>query len=326
MQNKLVTGAGAIMFGAVPHWKLQLVLLLVHFSLRADPPAVLTSPAPSVPEDFTVQHGTFAVTILESNQVVVAIDSRVTKNQIGQPDEFQDGSEKVIPLSQQVAFFVTGANSFSTRTDTNSLVATARAVAAGWAGENKPLPLEHVANEFKMRVARDLSRLTAGDVYLLHAVAMKDGGNAVFDAVFTGQDTDAFFKLFRVACRSRASTNENGRGAYLSFDTIEEPRAGRQKLLLLGPAKLLGTGWDDPKSPLAPAIRQIRSSHVFLAEPVGAALVDFGLRQYADQPNAPVGYPIFVYTVDAKGFRMTRKIKRGEPVTFSSQNQGQPPP
>ena len=266
------------------------------------------------------------MTVLESNQVVVAIDSRVTKNAVGQPDAFSDGSEKVTPLSRQVAFFVTGAGSFSTRDYTNALVTTAQDVAAGWARENQPLPLEHVANEFKMRVARDLSRLTPADVHLLYEVAMKDGGSTVFDAVFTGQDADGSFRLFRVACRSRASTNENGRVAYLSFDTVQEHRTGRQKLLLLGPSKLFGTGWDDPKSPLAPAIRQIKSSNVLLAEPTGAALVDFGLRQYADQPDSPVGYPIFVYTIDAKGFRMTRKIKQGEPVTFSSQNQGQPPP
>ena len=173
---------------------------------------------------------------------------------------------------------------------------------------------------------RPNGRLTPADVHLLYEVAMKDGGSTVFDAVFTGQDAVGSFRLFRVACRSRASTNENGRVAYLSFDTVQEHRTGRQKLLLLGPSKLFGTGWDDPKSPLAPAIRQIKSSNVLLAEPTGAALVDFGLRQYADQPDSPVGYPIFVYTIDAKGFRMTRKIKQGEPVTFSSQNQGQSQP
>jgi hypothetical protein len=59
-----------------------------------------------------------------------------------------------------------------------------------------------------------------------------------------------------------------------------------------------------------------------MAEPIAAALVDVGLRHYGVESDSPVGYPIFVYTLDADGFRLTRKVNKGEGVPFDKSRQG----
>ena len=294
---------------------------------RPDSPALaVTEPTQaaslSVTRGLCSQHGTLAVAILETNQIVIAIDSRMTTKERGKNNRVQDGMEKVVGLSSHVAFFVTGTVALSNRRETNSLLVIAKALAAEWQKENRKLQLEELANEFKARASNALSRLTMGDINALHLDSLKQGGTNLFTAAFAGQDTDATLKLFRVICSTAVETNRGYIDARLTFEVREEKRRGKQWFLFLGSSGAFERGMTDPKSPLAPAIRQIRSSRALLAEPIAAALVDVGIRHYGDEPESPVGYPIFVYTLDADGFRLTRKVNKGEGVPFDKSKQG----
>ena len=271
---------------------------------------------------FYFQHGTLVVAVLETNQIVIAIDSRLTSGIIGQSNQIQDGVEKVIPLSPQVAFFFTGAGLFGTSTSTNSLNETAKALAADWKKDKRPIPLERFAHEFRARVAKDLSRLTTGQIHLLHLGALKQGSPNVFQAVFAGQDSDAAFKLFRITCSAAMETNNERSNAVLSFDVSEEKKVERQRFLFFGATKVFDQAMNDPNAPLASMLRGLRTSNALLAEPTAAGLVDAGVRQQCDEPDSAVGYPILVYVLDADGFRMTRKVNKGERVTFDSRDQG----
>jgi len=69
-------------------------------------------------------------------------------------------------------------------------------------------------------------------------------------------------------------------------------------------------------------MRQLKTSSGLLAEPTAAALLAAGIRDYGDGSDSPVGYPIFVYVLDVNGFRMTRKVEKGQAVPFDSRDQG----
>ncbi len=273
-------------------------------------------------DGFLVQHGTLVVTIMETNQIVIAIDSRATANRPGQTNTVEDGVEKVIPLSKHVAFFSTGAGMFHTRDSTNNLADMAKAVAADWKKENRQIQLDKLTQDFKSRVADELSRLTIADIHFLHQIAAKAGGSNVFQAVFAGMDFDAASRVLQVTCYAIVETNGGKMDAHLSFDVTEPKRIGKQWYLFLGATKVFNDGMNNPTSPLAPFMRQLKTSSGLLAEPTAAALLAAGIRDYGDGSDSPVGYPIFVYVLDVNGFRMTRKVEKGQAVPFDSRDQG----
>ena len=273
-------------------------------------------------EGFHIRRGTLVVAIMETNQIVIAIDSRVTANRPSQTNSTEDAVEKVIPLSQHVAFFSTGIGGFATRDSTNTLAHMAKALAADWKNDNRPVELDGMAQDFKARVGKELSRLTIADIGFLHRIATKDGGSNVFQAVFAGRDSDAAFRMFQVTCHAIVETNGGKMDAHLSFDVTERKRIGKQWILFFGVTKVFGHGMSDPTAPLAPFMKQLRTSHALLAEPVAASLAAAGLRELGDAPESPVGYPIFVYALDGVGFRLTRKVNKGQPVTFDPRDQG----
>ena len=268
------------------------------------------------------QHGTLVVAVLDTNQIVIAIDSRLTSGVIGQSNQVQDGVEKVVQLSPQVAFFFTGAGVFGTSVSTNSLNDTAKTLAAEWRRDKRPIQLGRFAHEFRARAAKDLSRLTTGQIQLLHSAALQQGSSNVFQAVIAGQDFDAAFKLFRVTCSAAVEANGEHTNAVLSFDVSEEKKVEKQRFLFFGATKVFDQAMNDPKAPLAPMLREVRTSNALLAEPTAAGLVEAGVRQQCDLPDSPVGYPIFVYVLDADGFRTSRKVNKGERVTFDPREQG----
>ena len=295
-------------------------LLLVNFlAARAEP-----QPIAAVGQ-VQVRGGTLAVVLSTTNQIVIAIDSRFIMNKVDEGKQVlaaEDGEEKVQTLWPHLAFFVTGAGQFETIHATNSANETARSLAKEWQAGKKPLQMERFAMEFKIRTERDLSRLSAGDIYFLHARASRTAGSNTFNAVFVGRDWDSIFKVFRVTCVSVVDTNAQPIVARLVFDVREEKTDGRGSFLFYGASRVFERGMEDPKSPLNPAFRQLRASHALVAEPTAASLLDLAMREYGDGPDSVVGYPLFVYVLDAEGFRMTRKVNKGERIPFDSTQQG----
>ncbi len=271
--------------------------------------------------DFYFHHGTLAVVLMEPDQIVIAIDSRATANRVGRANSVEDGVEKVLSLSPHVAFFFTGAGLFASRSVTNALGDIAKSVAAGWRQSQRRIQLEPFAHDFEARVAKDLSRLTLGDIHHLHLTGLKTGSSNVFQAYLAGQDADAAFKVFRVSCFTLVATNGNRFDARLAFDVSEQKREGRQWLLFLGAANIFGEGMSNPEAPLAPLMKQLKTGRGLLAEPTAAALLAAGVREYGDGPQSLVGYPLFVYAIDTNGFRLTRKIQKAERVTFDPADQ-----
>lgn len=270
---------------------------------------------------FQIQRGTLVVIVLETNQAAIAIDSRVTSNRIGRTNSVEDGVKKVIPLSRNVAFLATGAGTFITHDITNSLDEIARMLAADWKKDNREIRVEALAHEFKAWTADQLSRLTIADIGFLHGLAAKGGGSNVFQAVFLGMETNAGVRVFEVTCSAIVQTNGGKMDARLSFGVTEEKANGKQRIFFLGSNKVFGDGMNDRSAPLAPLMKELRTSKL-LPEPTAASLLAAGLREYGDGPESPVGYPIFVYALDSDGFRQTRKLAKGESVTFIPSEQG----
>jgi hypothetical protein len=117
-------------------------------------------------------------------------------------------------------------------------------------------------------------------------------------------------------------TSSDRTNATLAFDVSEEKKVEKQRFLFFGATKVFDRAMNDPSAPLAPILREVRSSHVLLAEPTAAGLAEAGVRQQCDEPDSTVGYPILVYVIDAEGLRLSRKVKKGERVTFDARDQG----
>ncbi|HWN96969.1 MAG TPA: hypothetical protein VNT99_18210 [Methylomirabilota bacterium] len=275
--------------------------------------------------DLHTEHGTLAVAVIETNKIVLAIDSRITRNPLGtntQSRSFEDGFEKINLLSPDIAFFVTGTVRLDSRRFTNSLDETARSLAREWESEKRPLQLDAFVAEFKDRTEMSLLRLSMGDIYFLHLGAQKYGGSNVFTAVFTGKDLDGSFRLVKVVCSSVVDTNARPVVARLDFEVAEEKAVRGRKFLFFGSTKIFDQATTEPKSRLGRAFQQIRSSQTFLTEPIAAALLDLAVRETGVGPDSPVGYPLFVYTSDSDGFTLARKVKAGEGVPFDPARQG----
>ncbi len=262
------------------------------------------------------------VVILESNQIVIATDSRVRAERVVRANSFEDGVEKVLPLSRDIAFFSTGTGKWVTHDATNSLDDLAKELVNEKKKEKRDVPLLELADSFKSRVSEKLSRLTIADIAFLHSISAKEGGSTVFQSVFAGRDVDAAFRTFQITCNASVGTNDGKLDARLSFDLAEVKLTGRQSMLFLGMNKVFAAAMSDPNAPLAPLMKQVKTSNALLAEPTAAALLAAAVREYGDGPTSPVGYPIFVYVIDADGFRMSRKVGKGQTVTFDPQAQG----
>jgi 20S proteasome alpha/beta subunit len=289
-------------------------------AVRVASPGGVQPPSTSVKQETYVRRGTLAVAIIESNHIVIAIDSRITTYRFGRGNLVQDNVEKVISLSPKIVFFFTGAGLFASPDSTNSLNEIAQTLASEWKRQKREIQLERFASEFKVRTATALSALSLTTLYSLHLHALKNNGSNVFQAVMGGKDADDSFKLFRVTGNAIAETNHGLVSVRLAYELMEEKRTGTQ-FVLYGVTRPLWQGANDPGSPLAPMFRQLKSSTRLLPEPVAARLVDAGIRELGDDPDSPVGYPIFVYVLDSDGCRMTRKVKKGDGVTFNPADQ-----
>ena len=269
----------------------------------------------------SLSRGTLAVAVLESNQIVLAIDSRLTISGPGKTNQVRDGTQKLVRLSPNVGFFVTGVNRFEARRWTNSLNDTAKVLATLAVAAGRAIDLRQLATEFKTEVTAELARCTPLDMYHLLVSSMKYGGSNVFSAVFVGKDADSSLRMFRVTCRVLMDTNAIPLQGTFEYDLVEHRLSGRRSFEFFGVTQVFDRAKAAPQSRVARAIRQIRSSQTILAEPIAAALLDVGVSEIGDGPGSPVGYPLFVYVADADGLRLTRQINKGAGVPFDYRKQ-----
>lgn len=275
-----------------------------------------------VAADLQWSHGTFVVIVLETNQVVVAIDSRITKTRFAEANAVQDGVQKLAALSSNVGFFVTGIGYVQGANSSNSIATTAQALAAKWNEDNRPIDLKAFANEFRARVELELSRFSSVQMYHAARRMGNGSGTTVFTAGFAGKDADGAFRLIRLTCSAAANTNQSPIEVHLVYKLIEDQAIGRRSFVMLGDLGLFESSRDDPKSRFSRAFNQLRSSRSMLPEPLAAALLDVAVSEMGEGPDSTVGYPLFIYLADADGFRLVRKVNKGEGVRFDYRLQG----
>ena len=280
--------------------------------------AALSAKAPldDVAHEIAWRHGTLAVVVVESSQVVVAIDSRWMRTQFDRADVVEDGHEKFVPLTSHVGFFNTGVGEFTNNVTGNSISVVKEAkAAANDASGGTPPSVVAIANEYRKRVEEKMSRLSMSELRGIHVGALRLQQPTVFQSVFAGRDPDGAFSLFRVTCSTALVTNFFGVEVRTEFKVVNEKDGKPQQVLFFGATGAFADVVTNAHSPLTPIFKNLKARRHLVAEPAAAALVDMGIRNHSGERN-PAGYPIFVYRVDAAGIRRTRVINQGDPVPF----------
>lgn len=142
-------------------------------------------------------------------------------------------------------------------------------------------------------------------------------GRELLECIFAGRDADNKLKTETVDVYSDSAAAQNQSFTYRVDESIgtDSPH-----LILSGEVTTLKAAFEDTQSPLGslPSFQKWEhafQSHRVSSEATAEALVDLAIKYSPNGPTSLIGYPIYVYRLDAAGsLRRVRVVSRGHAV------------
>jgi hypothetical protein len=269
----------------------------------------------------TSGHATLYVIVLDRQGITIASDSRritVTAQEI----RSSDGLEKVIPLGPKLAFMSSGLTEISIGTTVVRPSQLVRKSYAELLRRYQNVSVKDLAISFGRLTAKRLHEMScpqkARVSLLLQTLGAPD--NQVMEAIIAGLEGAANFKVETIdfyLSRMALSSVE-----VLQFDwTIHESVPDdNPRVILSGEISVLKSAFQDGASPIGhlPSFtawwQALQQGKHLDATATAEALLNLAI-QYSSPNQTRLGYPIFVYTLNAQdGLRRLRIVPEGRSV------------
>jgi hypothetical protein len=263
---------------------------------------------------------TLYVILLDEHEIVIASDAKRLILSGGNSALSSQSEEKVLRLSPRLAFMCSGATEIETTTakihaadlakelysanEAKQLFDHTMTVLAGTFGHSMSERLNQLSPEQKNRI-----------LFLRQQVALS--GRQLMECVFAGRDADNKLKIETVDVYFDLAAAQNQSFAYHVDESVG---SDSPHLILSGEVTTLKAAFEDTQSPLGSLPSFKKWEHAFQSRRVSSeataeALVDLAIKYSPQGPTALIGYPIYVYRLDATGsLRRVRVVSRGHAV------------
>jgi hypothetical protein len=262
-------------------------------------------------------HATLYVIVVGRQQIAIASDSRlVTLN--GSQIAAADGIQKVISLGNRIAFMTTGVGEISTRRVTITPDQVARECYSSMVKNGRRAGIGQLADAFGQTITERLDRLSAPAKAQIDSMVQQFGSqdNEVMESTFVGVNDNGqlLIETVNVYLFPPSSATEKAKFEW----TRHETPGDRPNIILSGEVGVLRSAFENAASPIAQLSsfqtwwQAFRDGRPVNAAQTAEALVNLAIK-YSPPDQARLGYPIFVYTVDAhNGLTKLRTVPKGK--------------
>jgi hypothetical protein len=268
-----------------------------------------------------VANATLYVIVLNKREIAIAADSRRILIESKQAKTI-DGIEKVIPLGARMSFMSSGLTEIS---GVNSQIPPSQLVRKCYADllrDTRLVSTKDLATAYAKSMTEHLNKLSDTEKAAVGSVLRQYGApnNQMMESLIAGIDVDGTPKVeiidFYLASPFSAGSDLMG------FDwTLQEATATEaQRVILSGEVAVLRNAFENGNSPIArlPSVqrwsRAVQGGKQVDAARTAEALLDLAIR-YAPPEELRLGYPIFVYTLEARsGLKKIRTVLKGKGV------------
>lgn len=142
-------------------------------------------------------------------------------------------------------------------------------------------------------------------------------GRQLIECLFAGRDADNKLKIETVDVFADSS---GGQGKYFGYHVDESVGDDSPHLILSGEVTGLKAAFEDTSSPAGslPSFQRWRNSfqsRKLSSEATAEGLVDLAIKYSPQSPDGSIGYPIYVYRLDAtRGLTRLRVVSRGHAI------------
>jgi hypothetical protein len=263
---------------------------------------------------------TLYVIVLDKGEIAIASDGKWLTVSGDNSAPVSHLEEKVVRLGPRLAFMCSGLTEIDTATvkihatdlakelysvyGTKQVFDHTMTVLAGAFGRNMSERLNQLSPEQKNRI-----------LFLSQQVATS--GRELLECVFAGRDADNKLKAETVDVYLELSAAKSQSFTYHVDESIGNDFP---HLILSGEITTLKAGFEDTQSPLGslPSFQKWErafQSHRVSPEATAEALVGLAIKYSPQGPTALIGYPIYVYRLDATGsLKRVRVVSRGHAV------------
>lgn len=268
-----------------------------------------------------VANATLYVIVLNKREIAIAADSRRILIE-GKQAKTIGGIEKVIPLGARMSFMSSGLMEIS---GVNAQIRPSQLVRKCYADllrDTRLVSTKDLATTYAKSMTEQLSKLSDTEKAAVDSVLRQYGtpNNQMMESLIAGIDTDGTTKVemidFYLASPSSAHSD------LIGFEwTLQEATATEaQRVILSGEVAVLKDAFENGNSPFAqlPSVQTwsqaVQEGKQVDAARTAEALLDLAIR-YAPPEELRLGYPIFVYTLDARSdLRKIRTVLKGKAV------------
>jgi hypothetical protein len=264
--------------------------------------------------------GTLYVIVLDERQIAIASDGKwlTVSGTSGTP--VSQIREKVIRLSPRLAFMCDGLTEIDTTTAKIHAADLAKQLNREYqaeGGSNRHMAV--LAGGFGQVMSERLSQLSPEqrNRILLLRQQLATPGRQLLECLFAGRDADNKLKIETVDVFADSSS---GQGKYFSYHVDESVGDDSPHLILSGEVTSLKAAFEDSSSPAGslPSFQKWRNSFQsrrLSAEATTEGLLDLAIKYSPESPAGSIGYPIYVYRLDAtRGLTRLRVVSRGHAV------------
>ena len=263
---------------------------------------------------------TLYVIVLDKREVAIASDGKWLTVSGDNRAPVSHLEEKVVRLGPQRAFMCSGLTEIDTATVKIRSADLAKELYSIYRAKQVPDDMMTVlAGAFGQHMSERLNQLSPEQksriLFLRQQFATS--GQELLECIFAGRDADNKLKTETVDVYFNFSPTQ---GQYFSYLVDESIGSDSPHLILSGEVTTLKAAFEDTQSTLGslPSFQKWERafhSHRVSSEATAEALVDLAIKHSPQGPTGLIGYPIYVYRLDAAGsLKRVRVVSRGHAV------------
>jgi hypothetical protein len=263
---------------------------------------------------------TLYVIVLDERQIAIASDGKwlVVSGDSSRP--VSQIKEKVIRLSPALAFMCDGLTEIDTTTVKIHAADVAKQLNHEYQSQGGSKHMMAVlAGAFGQVMSDRLNQLSPEQRNQVFAVRQQlaTPGRQLLECLFAGRDADNKLKIETVDVFADSS---GGQGKSFGYHVDESVGDDSPHLILSGEVTSLKAAFEDSSSPAGslPSFQRWRNSFQsrrLSSEATAEGLVDLAIKYPPQSPAGSIGYPIYVYRLDATGgLTRLRVVSRGHAI------------
>lgn len=269
-------------------------------------------------------HATLYVLVLDKQGITIASDSRRITIAL-QEIKASDGFEKVIPLGSKLAFMTSGLTEMAIGTSDVRPAQQVRKAYAELLRRDENFSVRDLAVSFGRLTTKRLNEMSCSQKARVASLLRSLFGaqdNQVTEAMIAGLEGDGSFKVETVDFYLSPRTRQTLEGFQFDWTLHEAIADGSPRVILSGEIGVLKGALQNGAPPIGslPSFaawwQALHQGKQLDAAATAEALLNLAIK-YSPAKEGRLGYPIFVYTLNARdGFRRLRIVPEGKSVAL----------